>query len=904
MYSILIDAGSAVKRTDIVMNHSVRHDDEKEGMCMRLYLAMIAIFGLTSSFEYGSAAESSRITSGLLALYEFKEADEVVVRNSSDAISGLDLHIADPTHVRRQAGQIEILEPTVIMTRSAAIGLIESIQASGELTVEVWCEPKHLNQKGPARIVSISADSSRRNVTVGQDKDHYDVRLRSTRTSINGIPSVATPPGSARTQLVHLVCTRIRNGLTRIYSNGQEIARKQADGDLSNWDPTHHLALANEVAGGRPWLGTLHLVAVYNRALPQQDVGANYEAGPEGTPSEEYLAQQKRRSAERHFETVVAPILAKHCLECHDAAIHENGIDLSHEPTEIADVGRIVIPGNHEESPLWTTIAEDTMPPDRPPLSDSEKAAIQKWIDDGAVWSLKEIDPAVYVHGGTHEVFVRRLTVPEYIETVRTALGVDIKEEAERILPPDIRADGFRNTAYNLSVDLKHVDAWDQLANIIVDKLNTKEFVSRFSKKRRLTDKDTGAAISRIGKWLLRGPIQEKELIAYRGITTTVASAGGSFDEAMMFVIRAMLQSPRFIYRIENQRGDGSRVSVDQYELASRMSYTIWGGPPDKPLFKLAEQGRLSGEVAQEQTKRMLNDPRARTQSLRFIDDWLNLNRLNALAPDAKRFPEWNAQLALDMRQETRRYFQYVAWDQQLPLTALFNTQVTFASPELAAFYGLKSAEDESSERYDLAEVSERGGLLTQGSFLTIGGDEASMVTRGLSVMHELLRGVVKDPPACVDTSTSPTEPGVTQRSQAVQRIINDNCGGCHSKFEPLAFGLEKYDGIGRWRESDEHGNQLREDGNILFPGTAAPVEYTTAAQLMDLLATSDRVSNSLTWKVAQFAVGRPLGAADAAIVNKIHQISQKNGGTWQSLITAVLMSDLIQMTQTEPTTR
>lgn len=871
---------------------------------MRLYLSVIAIVGVTSSFQYGSAAETSRITSGLLALYEFQEADGIIVRNSSDAVSGLDLHIADPTHVRRQTGQIEILKPTVIVTRSAASGLIESIQASSEVTMELWCEPKHLNQKGPARIVSLSADSSRRNMTVGQDTDHYDVRLRSTRTSINGIPSVATPPGSARTQLIHLVYTRARSGLTRIYSNGHEIARKQTGGDLSNWDLTHHLALANEVAGGRPWLGTLHLVAVYNRALSEKEVGINHKAGPEGVPSEESHAQQKRRAAERHFETVVARILAKHCLECHDAAIHENGIDLSHELTEIADVGRIVIPGNHEESPLWTTIAEDTMPPDRPPLSDFEKAAIQKWIDDGAVWSLKEIDPAVYVHGGMHEVFVRRLTVPEYIETVRTALGVDIKKEAERILPPDIRADGFRNTAYNLSVDLKHVDAWDQLANIIVDKLDIKEFVSRFSKKRRLTDNDTGAAISRIGKWLLRGPIREKELIAYRGIATTVASAGGDFDEAMQLVVDAMLQSPRFIYRIENQRGDGSRVPVDQYELASRMSYTVWGGPPDRQLFKLAEQGRLSGEIVREQTKRMLSDPRARRQSLRFIDDWLNLNRLNALAPNAKRFPSWNPRLAGDMREETRRYFEYVVWDETLPLTALFNTQVTFASPELATFYGLKSPQDELSECYDLADVPERGGLLTQGSFLTIGGDEASMVTRGLSVMHELLRGVVNDPPPCVDTSTSPTEPGVTQRSQAVQRIINDNCGGCHSKFEPLAFGLEKYDGIGRWRESDEHGNQLREDGNILFPGEAAPVEYTTAAQLMELLATSDRVSNSLTWKVAQFAVGRPLGAADAAIVNEIHQTSQENGGTWQSLITAILMSDLIQMTQTEAITR
>jgi len=866
---------------------------------MKQLSIVLLIAGITAS-SATLAAEPARVTGGLQVLYQFHDSAGVVVPNSSDAHPGLDLYISEPAHVKRHSGRLEILKPTTIASRGSATSLIESIRASGELTVEVWCEPRHLNQKGPARIVTLSANASLRNVTVGQDTDHYDVRLRSTTSSDNGIPSLPTPPGSARTQLIHLVYTRTRSGLTRIYGNGQEIVREQFSGDLSTWDPGHRLALANEVDGGRPWLGTLHLVAIYNRALSAREIITNHDAGPKGAPSEEYLAKKKQQDAEEHFESVVAPILAHHCLECHDAATHENGIDLSHQPTDVADVGRIVVPGNHEESPLWTSVADDTMPLDRPPLSDADKASLKKWIDDGAVWSLTEIDPAVYAHGGSDEVFVRRLTIPEYVETVRAALGVDIQEEAERMLPLDVRADGFRNTAYNLTVDLKHIDAWDQLARIIVDRLDTRKFVSRFTRKRRLTDKDTGNAISRIGVWLLRGPMREQEIIGYRGITTTVASAGGSFDEAMELVICAMLQSPRFIYRLENQRGDGSRVPVDQYELASRLSYTIWGGPPDRQLFKLAEQGQLASDAVEQQIKRMLDDPRARSQSLRFIDDWLNLNRLDALAPDPDRFPEWDQKLADDMRNETRRYFEYVVWDQQLPLSALFNTQVTFATSELAAFYGLKSSDDDTSGRYDLAMIPERGGLLTQGSFLTIGGDEASMVTRGLAMMHELLRGVVNDPPPCVDTTPVPTEPGVTQRSQAVQRIINNNCGGCHSRFEPLAFGLEKYDGVGRWRNADEHGNELREDGNILFPGSAAPVEYKTSAELMELLAASDRVSNSLTWKITQFAIGRPLGASDVAIVNDIHQTATKNGGTWQSLLTAILMSDLTQMTPTE----
>src|SRR5690606_7302145 len=132
--------------------------------------------------------------------------------------------------------------------------------------------------------------------------------------------------------------------------------------------------------------------------------------------------------------------------------------------------------------------------------------------------------------------------------------------------------------------------------------------------------------------------------------------------------------------------------------------------------------------------------------------------------------------------------------------------------------------------RYDLKSVPGRGGLLTHGSVLTVGGDDASMVTRGLFVLHDLLRGVVKDPPPCVDTTPVPSKPGRTQRAVAEARVANANCGGCHAKFEPLAYGLEKFDGIGAYYEQDRHGNTLREDGEILFPGSAEPIPYKSSA--------------------------------------------------------------------------
>jgi hypothetical protein len=255
-------------------------------------------------------------------------------------------------------------------------------------------------------------------------------------------------------------------------------------------------------------------------------------------------------------------------------------------------------------------------------------------------------------------------------------------------------------------------------------------------------------------------------------------------------------------------------------------------------------------------------------------------------------------------------------WTQKRPLADLLNAEVTFLTPRLAQHYGLERAavsisppEDGASSEgpiplqlqpYELTEISERGGLLTQGSVLTVGGDEASMVTRGLFVLTDLLRGTISDPPPCVDTTPVSTEPGLTQRAIAEARIANVKCGVCHGRFEPFAFGLEKFDGLGAFHEVDEHGNKLRDDGEILIPASDEPVAFASSAELMDLLAGSDRARECITWKLAQFALGRPLTATDAPIVAQIHEPAQKNGGTYPSLITAIVMSDLVQSTRTE----
>jgi hypothetical protein len=857
--------------------------------------------------EQPAAADSrpQRVTGELQVLYDFRSPEGPTIQDRSGAAEPLDLRIADKNAVRRSAQGLEVVGNVSIASEKPASRLIESIRQSGAVTIEAWIRPANTNQKGPARILTVSRNTTERNLTLGQEGDKFDVRLRTSSTDANGMPAVASKEKMLTTELTHVIYTHERSGRTRIYVNGKLNVEQNVGGATSNWDGGYRLALANELSHDRPWQGTYRLLAIYSRELLPKEVEQNFRAGADARTIAGPPAPSKDNA--RLFESQIAPLLSKHCLECHDGASKKGALDLSHKVAALAggDDGPAFVPGQSADSLVWQVVQSDKMPRNRPPLSPEEKGLLKQWIDGGAAWSLDVIEPAVYARGpGSSKVFVQRLTVPEYIETVRRTLGVDVAKEARDNLPRDVRADGFSNTAYNLTVDLAHVEAYAKLAEIIAGRIDVKALAAKYTQSRELTDENVAKIIEPVGRKLLRGPLAKEEITGYCGISTAVAGAGGNFDEALRFILKGMLQSPRFIYRVERQQGDGSARPVSPHELASRLSYILWGGPPDDALLTAADQGKLDRAGVESQTRRMLQDPRAVDRSRQFISEWLNLARLDDLRPSPLKFPNWDAHLAADMRNETLTLFEEIVWKQKRPLADLLNARVTFVTPRLAKHYGLpldKLPAGNDVVPYDLSSLPGRGGLLAHGSVLTIGGDEASMVTRGLFVMHELLRGEVRDPPPCVDTTPVPTKPGLTQRAIAESRLANQKCAGCHAKFEPLSFGLERFDGLGSYREVDQHGNQLQDDGVILFPGQENPISYRSSGELMDVMAKNDRVRESLTWKLTQFALGRPLGADDARVMADIHRASQQGGGTYASLMTAIVLSDLVQKARTEP---
>ncbi|HVR76058.1 MAG TPA: LamG-like jellyroll fold domain-containing protein, partial [Planctomycetota bacterium] len=394
------------------------------------------------------------------------------------------------------------------------------------------------------------------------------------------------------------------------------------------------------------------------------------------------------------FKTQVAPLLAQHCLECHDATSRKGRLDLSRREAAFAGgkAGPAIVPGKAEDSLLWQRIESDEMPVKRPPLPPREKRLLREWIDAGAAWPVEVIDPSDYApRRRAGENWVRRLTVPEYIETVRSALGVEVERDARRLLPPDLRADGFTNTAYSLNVDLGHVEAYARLARIIVERMDVVKLAAAHASCQETSDACLREVISGIGKWLLRGPLEEREIAGFLAVSAAVALEGGDFAETVGYVVEAMLQSPRFIYCIERQRGDGTARPPGAFELASRLSYILWGGPPDRELIRAADAGELGerGRV-EAQVRRMLQDPRAVKRSCRFIHEWLDLDRLEGLRPNPERFPKWDQRLAADMRDETLEFFRHVAWEENRPLTDLLNAKITFATPRLVAHYDLE----------------------------------------------------------------------------------------------------------------------------------------------------------------------------------------------------------------------
>lgn len=486
----------------------------------------------------------------------------------------------------------------------------------------------------------------------------------------------------------------------------------------------------------------------------------------------------------------------------------------------------------------------------------------------------------------------RRLTVREYGNTVEALLGVDVRAEAEAELPAELRADGFTNTASGLITTLQHVEAYDELAELAVSRIpNLSAFASLYTSCLDYEDNCKSEFVQNLGSTAFRRPPTADEADLLTVVFDIAQDEGMGFEVGAGLVIETMLQSPPFLYRLEDETAGNVVRELDGYEMASRLSYLLWAGPPDDVLLAAAASDSLGSDAEIEaEVERMLADPQAREASVGFVRDWLHLARLTNLPRDPDRFPDWSSEISAAMDAETIEFFNSVVWDQERSLTDLFVAQEAWLTPELAAYYGIES-EGEGLVQYDVSGIPERGGLFTQGALLTIGGDDASMVARGLFLFENVLCQHPQSPPEGIDTTPPVIEPGKSQRFYSEERTTNPSCAGCHLQFEPAAWGLERFLADGSYALTDSFGNDLREDGEMQLPGEAGTLPFNTAGEMMQLLADNEAVRECFGKKGTQFAISRPLMESDDCSLGRVQEALETSDGSWRDLIVAIALS-------------
>jgi hypothetical protein len=230
----------------------------------------------------GSGGAGGRVDAGLILFYAFDEGSGSTVADQSGALPKHDLTIADPGNVTWSANHLDIDAATALSTAGAATKVVARAQTSGELTVEAWIKAADVAQGGPARIITMSTDPWLRNFMLGQETNAYAARFRADGEADwdNGSPTVFTTAGTATTALTHVVHTHRSDGAEVLYIDGVENQTFMRTGGLSQWDDTYSIIVANEATNDRAWLGELHLIAVYDRALDAGEVEQNFTAGP------------------------------------------------------------------------------------------------------------------------------------------------------------------------------------------------------------------------------------------------------------------------------------------------------------------------------------------------------------------------------------------------------------------------------------------------------------------------------------------------------------------------------------------------------------------------------------------------------------------------------------------------
>jgi hypothetical protein len=459
---------------------------------------------------------------------------------------------------------------------------------------------------------------------------------------------------------------------------------------------------------------------------------------------------------------------------------------------------------------------------------------------------------------------MRRLTITEYAYTVRDLLGEDVGPLVAGF-PADGRStDGFDNIAASLEVQTNQLDVFERAADALATRAVTPGSAAR---QRLAVCSEWADAACR------RKVLQTFADKAWRRPTTSAevdqlvalgASAGTSTDEQVALAVRGILLAPQFLFRVEKlpPAGTVGRYRVSAHELATRLSYFLWSSMPDDALAQSAAAGTLgsAADVTRE-VSRMLGDPKASGLTQNFGAQWLALRGLGGDHLVDAAFTDYTPALGASMAKETLSLFDHVL-SKGLPAAELLTANYSFVDEPLAKFYGVSVA----GGRAELG-ATERRGVLGQAALLTLTSypNRTSIVRRGVWVLDNLLCTEPPPPPEDLVIEEPDTSKGTLRERMAAHRT-NDTCAGCHTLMDPIGLGLENFDAIGRYRET-ENGETI--DASGTYPDGRT---FKKPSELATLIAEDPRFVTCVTDKLLAFGLGRALSSGDHAAATAVSQ--------------------------------
>jgi hypothetical protein len=409
-------------------------------------------------------------------------------------------------------------------------------------------------------------------------------------------------------------------------------------------------------------------------------------------------------------------------------------------------------------------------------------------------------------------------------------------------------------------------------------------------------DPKTGSAcvdqiLTTLARRAYRRPVTAAEVADLKRFVVMAEADGLSVEKGIELALQAILVSPHFLFRIERDMyptDPGRSHRVSDVELASRLSYFLWNSMPDEELLSLAERKELSRpQVLDAQVKRMLADDRSFALAENFAGQWLEIRNLDSIKPDPERFPQWGPELREAMKTETQMFFTEIL-RQNRPISEFLNARYSFLNEFLAGYYGIEGVTGSDFRRVDLT-TDQRGGVLTHGSVLAVSSypTRTSVVIRGKYVLQNILGSPLPPPPPDVPAlDEDALGKSVSLRQQMEKHRTNAICASCHSRMDPLGFGLENYDAVGKWRTMD--GSFPVDSSGTLPTGQS----FTTPAEMREILSGMlPQFSRALTEKMLVYSLGRGLERYDRRTVQGITRRLAEQGYGLQTLVQEVVRS-------------